>query len=207
MNRFRTSEQEKTYWSIHHLQRKGISLGERPGLEELETWKGEAASTPGGIQELIRMEGAWRTHQARKKSKAAGKKPSSYVLSAQAKNRLASLAKQSGATITSTLESLILDEHQLMQQERAATKAAKEALSEKTKDLEATRKLLKNCVARLSDCTVVMKDAGLSMDALTEEQRQQSADLQREMLRKLGGNDITLILNALLSSRMDRGSS
>ncbi|KSW28495.1 hypothetical protein AOX63_00405 [Pseudomonas sp. ADP] len=45
----------------------------------------------------------------------------------------------------------------------------------------------------------MMKDAGLSIDALTEEQRQQRADLQREMLRKLGGNDIALILNAFLA--------
>lgn len=119
---------------------------------------------------------------------------------------MASLAKQSGATITHTLESLILDAHQLMKQERATAKAAKEELSRKAKELDSTRKQLKDCIARLSDCTVVMEGAGLSIKGLTDDQERESRKRQPEMLRALSGSSITAVLNVLLGGPINRAN-
>lgn len=206
MSNLRTREQQKTDWSIRYLGRKGISLGEHPGQADLDAWKQEAALSPGGIKSLVQMENAWKTHLSRKRNLEAGKKPSNYVLTAQSKARLTSLAKQSGTTITHTLESLILDAHQLIKQERAVTKAAKEELSTKAKELDSTRKLLKDCIARLSDCTVVMGGAGLTIEELTDEQKRESRKRQPGMLRALSGSSITAILNVLLGGIIDRAN-
>lgn len=206
MNRGRTSEQQKTYWSLRYLIRKGISLGEHPGQKDLDAWKQGAALSPGGIKALVQMENAWKTHLSRQKSLEAGKKPSNYVLSSQSKTRLTSLAKQSGRTITHTLESLILDAHQLMKQERATAKAAQEELSRRAKELDSTRKQLNDCIARLSDCTVVMEGAGLSIKELTDAQKRESKKRQPEMLRALSGSSITAVLNVLLGDTFDRAN-
>jgi len=205
MTKFRTIEQEKTDWSIKYLRRKGISLGRWAGRKELDAWREKLASLPEGLL-LVRMENAWKTHQSRQKMKLEGKESSSHMLSIQAKRKLASLAKQSGTTSAGALESLIVDGHQLIEQERAAVKVAKETLAQKTKELESAQKMLKDCIARLSDCTVVMEGAGLSIKELTDAQKRESKKRQPEMLRALSGSSITAVLNVLLGDTFDRAN-
>lgn len=200
-------EIDQLKWATKHLRIKGETHEGAPiSATNFDAWLSQERTKDSAL--LLRMKLAWTQAQRRKADKNAKKKACSFVLSEQAKQKLNKLAKQNKSSITNFLESLLSDEYeQATQQKKAAKNAAKRAADKEQqlkKKLGSLYSALQECIKELTQRTVMMGEANLSIDSLSEEQRSVSAELYTETLKKLTDKSLMSLIDEQLSRSMER---
>ncbi|RUT39797.1 hypothetical protein WG29040_05620 [Pseudomonas sp. PAMC 29040] len=200
-------EMDQLKWATKHLRTKGETHEGAPiSATNFDAWLSQERTKDSAL--LLRMKLAWTQAQRRKADKNAKKKACSFVLSEQAKQKLNKLAKQNKSSITNFLESLLSDEYeQATQQKKVAKNAAKRATDKEQqlkKKLGSVYSALQECIKELTQRTVMMGAANLSIDSLSEEQKSVSAELYTETLKKLTDKSLMSLLDEQLSRSMER---
>lgn len=200
-------EMDQLKWATKHLRTKGETHEGAPiSATNFDAWLSQERTKDSAL--LLRMKLAWTQAQRRKADKNAKKKACSFVLSEQAKQKLNKLAKQNKSSITNFLESLLSDEYeQATQQKKVAKNAAKRAADKEQqlkKKLGSLYSALQECIKELTQRTVMMGAANLSIDSLSEEQKSVSAELYTETLKKLTDKSLMSLLDEQLSRSMER---
>ncbi|AZF33405.1 hypothetical protein C4J89_3947 [Pseudomonas sp. R4-35-07] len=200
-------EIDQLKWATKHLRTKGETHEGAPiSATNFDAWLSQERTKDSAL--LLRMKLAWTQAQRRKADKNAKKKACSFVLSEQAKQKLNKLAKQNKSSITNFLESLLSDEYeQATQQKKVAKNAAKRAADKEQqlkKKLGSLYSALQECIKELTQRTVMMGEANLSIDSLSEEQRSVSAELYTETLKKLTDKSLMSLIDEQLSRSMER---
>lgn len=200
-------EIDQLKWATKHLRTKGETHEGAPiSATNFDAWLSQERTKDSAL--LLRMKLAWTQAQRRKADKNAKKKACSFVLSEQAKQKLNKLAKQNKSSITNFLESLLSDEYeQATQQKKVAKNAAKRAADKEQqlkKKLGSMYSALQECIKELTQRTVMMGAANLSIDSLSEEQKSVSAELYTETLKKLTDKSLMSLIDEQLSRSMER---
>ncbi|GEM_PF-2989480 len=199
------NHEEQAEWAVNYLRKKGILHDGRYLLsrEELRQWlRQERAQTDSGL--LMRMERAWDQVQRRKTDRSKKLRRFNVLVSAQAMKQFQAFRKPLKTTNSNALEMLITAENERAAAQNVEIRKAQEDARQLKSKLKLLNKQMQECINELSDRSVLMEDARISLDGLTEEQKSRSKKLFQQLVNDLIGPNLTSKLDLAFHDRMER---
>ncbi len=192
-------------WAVNYLRKKGIldDGGYLLSSKALSQWLEQERAQPHS-ELLMLMKNAWDQVQRRNADRSKKMKRLNTLISAQAMKQFQAFRKSLKTTNSNALEMLLTAES-----DRAAALDVKlKKAQEETKQLKSKLKLLNKklhtCIIELSDRSVLMEDARISFDDITEEQKSRSKQLFQQLLNDLFSSDLASKLDIAFHDRMER---
>lgn len=192
-------------WAVKYLRKKGIldDGGYLLSRRALSQWlEQERAQPHSGL--LTLMEKAWDQVQRRNTDRSKKMNRLNTLISAQAMKQFQVFRKELKTTNSNALEMLITAESDRAEAVDMKLKKSQEETRQLKNKLKSLNKKLHKCISELSDRSVLMKDARISFDDITEEQKSRSKKLYQQLLNDLFSSDLTSKLDIALHDRMER---
>lgn len=199
------NNQEQAVWAASYLSKKGVALDGRYLLSTtpLSQWLKQERERPhSGL--LMRMEKAWDQVQRRNADRAKKMKRLNTLISARAMQQLLAFRKELQTTNSNILEILLTAESERAAAQNEKTKQAQEEASQLKSKLNVLNRITQKCIEKLSDCCVLMEDAQISLNDITDEQKSRSKKLVLQRFKDVYDSDLISKLDVLLYRHMDR---
>jgi len=211
-----SNDHKQLKWAHKYLQAKGeIDQQHRSStIDQLLRIGERLEDSKDGILIIGQMGGAWRQVKCRDSDRDKDRKTSAFKLKIDVKKELAWLAKKNKITAADMLSRLIsaeLDAHERFEEKlNEAKKTHKELLSDSRNNTAhyrqangILRELLEVSVAQLCRSEVLLKDASISTESLTEDQQRRIEQLRKQTMAEVGA-DIKGEIKLLRSGLLDR---